>query len=445
MSWTTRSALAAVCIAGATGICAAQTANPAPATPPSDSPAAAASAQSEPSAAPSFDGMVGKKMTAIDGSTISLTPAEGGIAREIVSANGGIKRTYFAFINEKLGTVADANDVRRVTGVFRRIESGIEIEYADGSTEKLALNPGGGLTLETAGAAEAACVSWYPEGHSYSLEERKAALDAFAVKLGLADTVNRSAKSDCGVKAVQSPETRTTTEPRNTVAVAEAGAGAGVGKVKLSAGPANKSENSGAGAGKLASEPGKPLLAIRPVSGAAPAAPPIPTPAPRGVLTASGKAPGLITPSTAAIAAEAQAIEVRKSEVHPIDPEPVAATKPQMLASATPPDSIAPDEHGASSCLSVESNGMHWGFRNHCGYDVQFAYCLMGGTQLASCHDGAVAGSVAANGFGALVADESLKETDARHDFRWVACQGGAGEVIPHLDRTDPPSGRCVR
>ena len=88
---------------------------------------------------------------------------------------------------------------------------------------------------------------------------------------------------------------------------------------------------------------------------------------------------------------------------------------------------------------------MHWGFRNHCGYDVQFAYCLMQGNQLASCHDGAVAGSVAANGFGALVADESLKETDAKHDFRWVACQGGAGEVIPRLDQIEPPSGRCVR
>jgi hypothetical protein len=113
--------------------------------------------------------------------------------------------------------------------------------------------------------------------------------------------------------------------------------------------------------------------------------------------------------------------------------------------SATPPEALPPGQHGASTCLSVESDGTHWGFRNHCGYTVQFAYCLMGGKQLASCSDGAVAGSVAGNGFGALVADESLKETDAKHDFRWVACQGGAGEVIPHLDQIDPPSGRCVR
>ena len=31
------------------------------------------------------------------------------------------------------------------------------------------------------------------------------------------------------------------------------------------------------------------------------------------------------------------------------------------------------------------------------------------------------------------------------HDFRWVACGGGAGEVVVHLDRIDPPEGRCVR
>jgi len=89
---------------------------------------------------------------------------------------------------------------------------------------------------------------------------------------------------------------------------------------------------------------------------------------------------------------------------------------------------------------------MHWGFRNHCAYTVQFAYCTLDGiVQLTSCKDGAVGGSVAPNGFGVLVADQSLKEVDVTHDFRWVACQGGAGEVIPRLDQTNPPTGRCVR
>ena len=56
-----------------------------------------------------------------------------------------------------------------------------------------------------------------------------------------------------------------------------------------------------------------------------------------------------------------------------------------------------------------------------------------------------MAGSVAANGFGALGADRSLSEKDADHDFRWVACAGGAGEVAVHLDHADPPGGRCER
>jgi hypothetical protein len=77
---------------------------------------------------------------------------------------------------------------------------------------------------------------------------------------------------------------------------------------------------------------------------------------------------------------------------------------------------------------------------------VQFAYCTLDGiVQLTACKDGAGGGSVAPNGLGVLVADQSLKEVDVTHDFRWVACQGGAGEVIPRLDQTNPPSGRCVR
>ena len=77
---------------------------------------------------------------------------------------------------------------------------------------------------------------------------------------------------------------------------------------------------------------------------------------------------------------------------------------------------------------------------------MQFAYCLMNASDPStSCGEGAVSGSVAANGVGALIADQSLGETNADHDFRWVACGGGAGEVVVHLDRIDPPEGRCVR
>ena len=370
MSWGGRAALGAVFLASATGLCMAQNANPAPAS-------------------SSFDDVVGKKLTSIDGSTISLTPAEGGLAREIVSANGRVQKTFFSFINDRLGTVSDGNDLRKVVGVFRRREAGIEIEYADGTTETLAANPSGGITAEAISAAATSCLAWYPEGHAFSLEERRAALAAFAARLGLGEPkTDTGAKVGCGNQFTASADV-----------------------------------------------PPKPELPVAPAL-------------PRRPLLAGTGAAAITAPLKAAdVAAEAQPIEVRKSEVHAIDGNPAAdPQQPQVLASAVPPpNSAAPDRQGASACLSVESDGMHWGFRNHCGYTVQFAYCLMNATALASCKDGAIGGSVAGNGFGALVADASLKETDAEHDFRWVACQGGAGEVIPRLDQTNPPAGRCVR
>jgi hypothetical protein len=133
-------------------------------------------------------------------------------------------------------------------------------------------------------------------------------------------------------------------------------------------------------------------------------------------------------------------VEVRKSDIHLIDP-PV--TQPMAVVATT---EMPKTGEGASSCLSVESDGAHWGFRNKCGYSVQYAYCTMDGrNQLTACKDGFVGGSVAPNGFGVLVADQNLRALNENHDFRWVACQGGAGEVIARLDKSDPPVGRCMR
>src|SRR3954465_13836430 len=72
----------------------------------------------------SLDGMVGKKLIAIDGSTIALMPAEGGLAREIVGSNGAVQKTMFEFINDRLGTVSDARNAANITGVFRRTDAG---------------------------------------------------------------------------------------------------------------------------------------------------------------------------------------------------------------------------------------------------------------------------------------------------------------------------------
>ena len=50
-----------------------------------------------------------------------------------------------------------------------------------------------------------------------------------------------------------------------------------------------------------------------------------------------------------------------------------------------------------------------------------------------------------ANAFTPVLEGANIKASDAEHDFRWVACSGDAGDVTPHLDRADPPTGRCVR
>jgi hypothetical protein len=151
-------------------------------------------------------------------------------------------------------------------------------------------------------------------------------------------------------------------------------------------------------------------------------------------------------------------IMVRSSVVHAIDgglAAPVPAAPPisriswsppasaQTQASAEPP---AQSGHGASECLSVESDGANLGFRNQCGYHVAFAYCLQTASeQAASCDTGSKTGNVAANAFTPLLFDANIKASDAEHEFRWVACSGDAQDVTAHLDRAEPPAGRCVR
>ena len=76
-------------------------------------------------------------------------------------------------------------------------------------------------------------------------------------------------------------------------------------------------------------------------------------------------------PKTSDVAAAAgHAIDVRTSEVHPIDANVTADGKPPQVVASLDPNkgTVAPAQKGASSCLSVDSDGSHWGFRNHCGF-----------------------------------------------------------------------------
>jgi len=299
-----------------------------------------------------FAPFAGQKLAALDGSSVSLEVSDNALSRVIVAPDGQTRKSVFALMNGLMGTVADGAAPDKPVGFFRLTPQGIEAEYADGRSERLMANTGGGVAVASrAKDGGNFCMAWYPDGHVYSDAEKKAALAEYAGKLGLA----RDARSSAAPAACT---------------------------------PA----------------PARPAQTAR-------------TPVPR--------------PRQQAQAADTlQPVVVRASLVHPVDGG-TAALSPRA---------------SVSDCLHVESDGSHWGFRNDCARPVQFAYCIWnGGNALSSCDKGAAPGSVAANGFAALFSDRSLKEIDADHDFRWVACEGGAGEVIAHLDSADPPSGRCVR
>ncbi len=360
-----------------------------------------------------FQALLGQKLAAIDGSTIVLDAGDGGMTRTITLPNGAVQETSFSFMNDRLGTVSAS---ATAVGLFRVNSDAMDIDYTDGHTESLRAVPSNGLALSLrAPDGTASCAVWYPETHVFSAAERQAAVEEYASRLGVASPI-----------------------PRKKHAPAKHG-GACVGGL-LAAAP-EISTNAPAQPAPAIVPIAKPITAAhesRPI--AAPGAPATDT-------HASLPANGL------------QRVAVRPSPIHTIDPPPpppaptqaqqakftvaTALASPQAVQPASGPDSTAIN---ASQCLSVTSDGQYWGFQNRCAKTLQFSYCEMGNNNpLTSCGHTTVAGSVAANSFSPLVSDTSLKEKDIKHDFRWMACDGGAGEVVAHLDSSDPPVGRCDR
>jgi hypothetical protein len=353
-----------------------------------------------------FGGVSGKTLTGVDGSSIALNLIEGGMELQVVPADGNARKTTFTFMTDRMGTVVEDSGSpsagSSVTGFFRLTGKGVEIRYSDGRSAMLSANPDGGVQMALDGDAGASCRAWYPAGHSFSDSEKKMALNAYASKLGL------------------------------PVAASDTSGG-------CSAAPKPQAAN-------IAPAPG----AIAPSIAPAPKAKP--------ERHAAVKAPAHMAKASYRIGdyqpKGLDSVAVKASEIHLID-EPAdkpadAISVPSIgatVAAAAP--SRSTDKNDASHCLKVDSDGSHWGFRNACDFAVQFAYCMAGGgDNLTACGKDvtvSVAGSVAANGFGALMADTSLKDKDADHDFRWIACGGGAGEVVAHLDHFEPPAGRCER
>jgi hypothetical protein len=252
------------------------------------------------------------------------------------------------------------------------------------------------------------CTAWYPQGHIFSQGEKQAAVQEYASRLGV--SVNAS-------------------PPKHRVHESSPACGGAF----LATGVAQK----GGGAETEGS-----------------AKPPGVAPAASGGRAESGGA----AQAQRTAPPENGVVAVRTSAVHQIeDPNAPALTPPLLENASFAPglslpasnnlragSGMAAAQPGASDCLTVTSNGEYWGFQNRCAKSVQFAYCEMSDANpLTSCKSTSVAGSVSANGFSALVSDRSLAERNAEHEFRWMACDGGAGEVVPHLDKINPPSGRC--
>ncbi len=153
---------------------------------------------------PGIGDIAGKKLFAVDGSTLALTPIDGGLLREIIAPNGMVKKDVFAFLNDRQGTVSEGNDASKVTGVFRLTDKGIAADYSDGRSESLnAVGAGGVSITQRTPNGEKYCMAWYPEGHRFSVEERKAALAEYASRLGIDEprhkTPKPSVKLDCGL------------------------------------------------------------------------------------------------------------------------------------------------------------------------------------------------------------------------------------------------------
>ena len=137
-----------------------------------------------------FGGVAGKTLTGVDGSSIALTLIEGGLELQVVPTEGVARKTTFTFMTDRMGTVVEDSDSpsagSSVTGFFRLTGKGVEIRYSDGRSAMLAASTDGGVQMALDGDAGPSCRAWFPAGHAFSDGEKKAALNAYANKLGLA-------------------------------------------------------------------------------------------------------------------------------------------------------------------------------------------------------------------------------------------------------------------
>jgi hypothetical protein len=334
-----------------------------------------------------------QKLDAVDGSSIQFTEVDQGVLLAVTSPNGDVQKNTFAMMSDKLGTVSDGGD--RLIGFFRATDNGIDVQFADGHTETLTMNSGGGVSVTLVSAANGkACMAWYPQGHAFSDAERRAAVAQYAQRLGVHSAKSQPISHSCDAPAAQ----------------------------KLAAAPSHIPAKEKIAANDKGLVPIMVRTSIvHAVDGAA-SVPIVATVTPKVAPAAMPKAPPTVSMGPMLEQASAKSVD------------------------DAAPQSVEPG-HGASGCLSVDNDGSDLGFRNRCGFSVEFSYCLEKADDptLACDAAGSHVGNVAANSFTALLRGVNIKAEDAEHDVRWVGCTGAVGEVVAHLDKTEPPAGRCVR
>jgi hypothetical protein len=346
---------------------------------------------------------IGASLVGIDGTKLTLGAAsDGGLSQRVVRPDGAVLFMTLTPLSARLGTVRDGANKLIATYCVRN--QTLMIAFDDGRSETIAANADGGVAIELRSPSSPVLgTDWYPEGHAFSRAERDAALRQYAIRLASA-VPNTGEKVEATGRVRGSMRARAAASSHRSRVIA----------ARVAATPATDQTPSAVAV---------PSTLRRRANTARPAA----SVAAGGGLRTIRDASATATPPVHLALSPVQPVIVRTSVIHTID-------------------APLPPRRSASECLTVESNGTHWGFRNRCTADVQFAYCLLNSSdRLAGCNLGSIAGSVGGNAFSALVADSSIKDTQSVRAFRWVACIGGAGEVVPRLVQADPPLGRCMR
>jgi type IV pilus biogenesis protein CpaD/CtpE len=427
-----------------------------------------------------LSGLTDEELTAVDGSTLMLSQEEGHLALSIRMRSGSETNSTFNFINENLGTVTDEGDKGQVSALFRRTDIGLEILYGDGRSASLVANTQDGLTLtrRTPGG-ESGCMSWYPSGHVFSPDERRAAVAAYAESLGIQSGANASpqtATAPAGKKHKKAAPLPAAVHPASLQSPCAPALHAPKAPVTVRSATVHTIDNDAA-----PPLPPSAPVATKPVVTAsvqpAPAAAPQPSAAPSSYrsikLAFTNAQAGLAGPDAARLSifvGEFLTASTSAMSIIPPNgagPDVASFFRDRLTTLGVPADHIvigartAGDAEprvelgyvgaaqqanaGASSCLGVETSGNDLGFRNRCAYGVQFAYCVIKSPDPSlACESGSKAGLVGAGGFTPVLPGGDTRIA-AEHDIRWVACDTDMGKVVAHIDRADPPSGRCER